>query len=175
MPGLGRCRRFVETLWEIIIFGIAAEKKTISNKSSDVLELQRFGPVRISTEAVVAALRPVKPQQSARLPQNIPLFLKRDGGRGKGKTSFHGKRSFPLPPESPTLIGNRAFRKRARSKNSIGEVHIPFPVIGGDVVFPRTQVVVDDLRVGALAGSGRHGRRESFPVPEAPDGACVVS
>ena len=44
-------------------------------------------------------------------PQNISLFLKRDGGRGKGKTSFPVKRSFPLLPESPTLVGNRAFKK----------------------------------------------------------------
>ena len=46
-------------------------------------------------------------------PQNIPLSLEKGWGRGgRGTTSFHVKRSFPLPPESPILIGNRALEKR---------------------------------------------------------------
>ena len=38
-------------------------------------------------------------------------FLEKGWGLGKGKTSFHAKRSFSLPQELTTLIMNSAFLK----------------------------------------------------------------
>ena len=45
--------------------------------------------------------------------QNTPLFLKRDGGRGKGKTFFSREKKFSPSPGMPSLVGNGA-EKRAR-------------------------------------------------------------
>ena len=39
-------------------------------------------------------------------------FLEKGWGLGKGKTSFLVKRSFSLPQEPSTLIGNSALQKR---------------------------------------------------------------
>jgi hypothetical protein len=40
-------------------------------------------------------------------------FLEKGWGLGKGKTSFLVKRSFSLPQEPSTLIGNSAFKTKS--------------------------------------------------------------
>ncbi len=55
----------------------------------------------------------------SRVPQNTPLFSKRLGARGKGNLFSRGK-EVSLPPEPPTLIGNRAFGKSGVFRNRDG-------------------------------------------------------
>ena len=70
------------------------------------LETDDYRQVRTVTDArgSVSALAELRQNKTT------PLFLKRERGRGgKRKTSFLVKRSFPLPQEPSTLIGNSAY------------------------------------------------------------------
>ena len=51
-------------------------------------------------------------RQGAVLAKKYSAFLEKGWGLGKGKTYFLVKRSFPLPQESSTLVGNSAFIKK---------------------------------------------------------------